>query len=276
AVALREVGLGQALAPAGAFGDIEAGELEMDPARPGSCRGVAFEVAAHFLEDSLEVAGLEAFRRAGRVAVPGSAAPPDGMPLARPRLEQRRQDVTHPGGAHAADQDEATRLAVGIDRRPQGPGLFRRRARTELDADRIVDAAQELDVRAVGLAGALADPEHVRRAGIPAPTGGFATGERLFVRQVQGLVRGEELDLVELRRIERPEAAGIEEGQRLRDATGELGVALALRAARDELGGPAMDAPQVRISAARERAQQVEGGRRMRIGAQEPRRVGAA
>ena len=39
--------------------------------------------------------------------------------------------------------------------------------RADLAADRVADAAEELDVGAVELAGALADPEHVRRAVVP-------------------------------------------------------------------------------------------------------------
>ena len=40
--------------------------------------------------------------------------------------------------------------------------------RADLAADRVADAAEELDVGAVELAGALADPQHVGRAVVPA------------------------------------------------------------------------------------------------------------
>jgi hypothetical protein len=46
--------------------------------------------------------------------------------------------------------------------------LIGRDARPELDAHRVLDAAEELDVRAVEGARALADPGEVRREVVPA------------------------------------------------------------------------------------------------------------
>ena len=57
------------------------------------------------------------------------------------------------------------------------------RRRADLAAERVADAAEELDVGAVELAGALADPQHVRRAVVPAAGQRVLAGERLLVAE---------------------------------------------------------------------------------------------
>src|SRR3546814_4661181 len=65
---------------------------------------------------------------------------------------------------HAGDEGEAARLVLrieGVDQPQQHVGLGGRPA---LHADRVVDAAHELDVSLLRLARAVADPQHVGRA----------------------------------------------------------------------------------------------------------------
>ena len=57
--------------------------------------------------------------------------------------------------------------AVGVERLAQREHLVSGGRRSDLAPDRVAHSAEELDVRAVELASAIADPEHVRRAVVP-------------------------------------------------------------------------------------------------------------
>ena len=85
---------------------------------------------------------------------------------------------------------------------------------------------EELDVRAVELAGALARPQEVRRAVVPVVGEAVAAGERLLVAEQQRLVRRVEVDLVELELGVEVDAARGHEAQRAVDLGGERVVAL--------------------------------------------------
>src|SRR5690242_6897224 len=100
-------------------------------------------------------------------------------------------------------------------------------------------------MRAVRLARALADPDHVRRAVVPLAGGRIDPGQRLLVRQQQRLVAGVELGLADLRRRLRGEPAGLHEGKRLSEAVGELAISGTGRALIDEALVPGMDAVEV-------------------------------
>src|SRR5204862_3073884 len=91
------------------------------------------------------------------------------------------------------------RKAIGVERAAQAKDLVDRGARTELDSDWIADTTQELDVRVVELARALADPQHVGRAVVPVAAERVDAGERLFVAEQQRFVAGVEVDRVEIR-----------------------------------------------------------------------------
>ena len=68
----------------------------------------------------------------------------------------------------------------------------------QLAADRVADPGEELDVGAVGLPGALADPEQVGRAVVPAAGERVLPGEGLLVAEDERLVARVEVDLVEV------------------------------------------------------------------------------
>src|SRR5690606_10055159 len=67
------------------------------------------------------------------------------------------------GRAVARDEGDFADLAGGVEGAQQGHQVRDRGGRADLDADRVGDAAEVLDVCAVDLAGAVADPEEVRR-----------------------------------------------------------------------------------------------------------------
>ena len=78
--------------------------------------------------------------------------------------------------------------------------LVRLQRRAAFQADRVLDAAAEFDMRVVGLAGAVADPEHVAEVAYQSPVGGIDAGQRLLVAQQQRLVAGVEIGRAQLRR----------------------------------------------------------------------------
>jgi len=70
--------------------------------------------------------------------------------------------VTDFVGAHSGDQVQAARVVVRVEHINQADQVVGVHARADLDPDRIVHATQKLDVSAVQLASAVANPQHVR------------------------------------------------------------------------------------------------------------------
>ena len=126
---------------------------------------------------------------------------------------------------------------------------------------------------AVGLAGPVADPEHVRRAVVPLAGGGIDPGQRLLIFQDQGFVRGIELGLPNLRRRRPRQAAGRHEIEGLAKLIGQRLVARPLRALGDEAEIPAVHRVEIGVAALGQGAQQVEGRRRLAVGLDQPLRV---
>ena len=139
-----------------------------------------------------------------------------------------------------------------------------------LQPNRVADAAQELDVRAVELPGALADPQHVRRAVVPPAAQRVLAGERLLVAEQQGLVAGVEVDLVEVVVVLGVDAAGTHEPQGPIDLCSHLVVGPALGARCHELLRPGVDTGEIGEAALGERTQQVERRCRLVVGLHEP------
>ena len=121
-------------------------------------------------------------------------------------------------------------------------------------------------MRAVQLASAFADPEHVRRAVVPAAAERVLTGEGLFVAEQQRLVAGVEVDLVQVVVVLGVDAAGPHEPQGSVDLGGDLVVGAALGAGCDELLRPGVDPAEVGETALGEGPQQVQRRRRLVVG----------
>ncbi len=177
----------------------------------------------------IDLPRLVAGGRGDGVAVHRVAAPHHFAAFARDGADQRRQLGLDLVGAHARDQRQPARLVFGVENVDEAQQVAGIERRTAFEADRVLDAAQELDMRAVGLARAVADPQHVRRAVVPIAAGGIDARQRLLVRQQQRLVRGVEIGLADLRRGLRGQAARRHEIQRLRQAIGHLLIARARR-----------------------------------------------
>ena len=116
---------------------------------------------------------------------------------------------------------EPARDPLGVRALAEREHLVGRGGRAELAADRVADAGEELDVGAVELAGALADPEQVGRAVVPVAGERVPAGERLLVAEDQRLVAGVEVDLVQGGSASSVDAAGLHEAQRPVDLVGD-------------------------------------------------------
>ena len=210
------------------------------------------------------------------VAVHRVAHPDHGVAGELHRPQERRQGLGDGVGAHAADEHEAPGLARRIEAIAERDDVFRRRRRPELHADRVLDPAEELDVRAAELTRALADPQQVRGAVVPLVGEAVAPGERLLVAEQQRLVRRVEVDLVELVLCVQVDAARGHEPERAVDLSGEQRRSGAPRGWRRRTRGSTRDTREVGEPTLGERPQQVEGGRGLMVRAHEPLGIGPA
>ena len=160
-----------------------------------------------------------------------------------------------------------------LAQRQQLAGLDRR---ADLAADRVADAAQELDVGAVEVAGALADPQHVGGAVVPAAGQRVLAGQRLLVAEDQRLVAGVDVDRRQRRVALGVDAAGPHEVQGPLDLGGQLLVAATLRAGRHELLVPRVDPGEVGEPALGEGAHEVQRRGRLVVRLHEALGVGRA
>ena len=135
-------------------------------------------------------------------------------------------------GAEAADQRQPAGLVLRVQPVDQLQEVALGDRRPALQPDRVLHAAGELDVGAVQLPGAVADPDHVARARHRQPGRRVDAAERLLVLEQQRLVRGVEVDPVQRVGGLRADAGGADELERLGDAVGELVVLLVAGAAR--------------------------------------------
>src|SRR6266568_6938808 len=170
-VAAGQVGLGDVVAAAYAFGDVIAGELNVDAAGVGAERPVHLEEARHLVQHVVEVPGLAAAGHLDGVAVHRVADPHDGGSAGRHLLHQGRQRLANPARAHPGNQGEAAGLAVRVEHAYQGQDILRAGRRADLDGDGIADLTSELDVGAVEGTGPLPYPQQVsgQVVGLPAP-----------------------------------------------------------------------------------------------------------
>src|SRR5262249_15011448 len=117
--------------------------------------------------------------------------------------------------AQAMDERQPAGLVVRVEYLDEVEQLVRGHARTDLDAQRVGDAAEELDVSAREVTCPVADPGEVRAEVIPALAAWYAARLGLLVVEMQPLMAGEELDAADL--VQPPAAHGLEEPQRLAD-----------------------------------------------------------
>ena len=146
--------------------------------------------------------------------------------------------------------------------------------RADLDADRIFDAAQVLQVRAIRIVGAQPDPrkmsEQVEVAGTPRN----AAGLRRFVAQVQRFVGGEEIDLVGIAGAHAEHV--LDELQRVLDGLHHAVVLVRERRVLDPVEIEVLGMVQVGEAAFDQRADEVERQGGALVAAQQELRIGPA
>src|SRR5678815_1458651 len=96
------------------------------------------------------------------------------------------------------DQGQATGFVARIEHVDQAKQLVRQNRSPNLEGDRIADAAEVFDMRAVYRGGTHSDPWDMRPEVEPGPLPWHFASERLFVRQEQRFVRSVEVDAIEV------------------------------------------------------------------------------
>ena len=171
------------------------------------------------------------------------------------QLGQARLDLVM---SIASDQSHAASDATGVERVEHAQQRVRLKAGSTFHANRVADTAQEFDMRRTFEAGAIANPQHVRRGVIPLAGERILTGQRLLIRQQQRLMAGVETGSLDLRDSLWRDAAGFHEGQRLTDAVGHIFELLCPGRTAHEIVGPCMHLMQVCVTALAECAKQVQ------------------
>jgi hypothetical protein len=161
----------------------------VDAAGDGAALLVHVEEGLHLGLDVLKAPRLVALHLL-RVAVHRVAHPGHHLPRLLHRLNQHRQLLAQLGRAHAHDDGQAAGRVLGVEGGDEGHQLAGVHLVGHLDADGVADAAQELDVRVVQLARALAAPQEVAGAAVPEAGGGVLAGQRLLVVHQQALRLG--------------------------------------------------------------------------------------
>ena len=234
------------------------------------------EKCLDFRQDPVERPRLVTRPRRDRIAMHRIATPHHRAAGLGHRADQLRQLVHDLVGAEPADQRQPPWLVLrveNIDQTQQPIGL---EAWSALETDRIANTAAELDMRVVGLAGAIADPEHVARCRVPFAGRRIEPGHCLLEAQQQSLVARVEIRRAQLRRILGRDSAGTHEAHCLGDAARQFLIAVAGWAVLDETEVPLVHALEVGIAAHCECADQVEGRRRLPVGLDLTLRIGRA
>ena len=272
-VTAGQVILGQGLRPAQTLGHILAGHLQMDPAGMDALGLGHIDEPPHLAENPFEGAGLVAVAGLQRIAVHGVDRPDHPFALGLHRLHQARQSLADLVHAEATDQGQPAGRVVGIEHIDQTQQVLGLHGRTAFQADRVSDAARELDMGPVQLSRTLTDPDHMGGGVEPFAGPPVEAGQGTLEVQQQGLVAGEDLDPAQVRMALGRDPDGLHEGQGLGDLVGQLAVFVAIGAVGGEPHGPAMDVVEVGIAAAGEGPEQVQRRGRLIVGAQQALRV---
>lgn len=158
-----QVVLVEADAAAHALCDGVAGQLEVDAAQVAALLLVDAQRLLQLAEDVAEAPGLDAGGRAPRVAVHRVALPHHAPLVLRvlDRADVRGKQRSHARGAVACYQGYLARLAGGVEGAQELEEVLCWRGGADLDADRVRYPPEELDVPALDLPRAVADPEEV-------------------------------------------------------------------------------------------------------------------
>ena len=113
-VAVGEILVAYFFSAAGAFGDVLAGEFEVDAAGVRAFFMMNIKKAAHFIQNMIEFAGFVAAGRDHGVAVHRIAAPDDGAAFVFHGADEGGEFLFHLVMAHAGDQGQASGFVIRV------------------------------------------------------------------------------------------------------------------------------------------------------------------
>ena len=157
-VPVGEVPLRDFLGAAEAFGDIFPGQLEMNTARVRVFGAMNLEEAPHFLQHAIEWAGFIPDRCLDRIPMHGIAGPDDASTLACNSPQQARELLCDLVCAKPANQSQPAGFVFRVKNIDQLEKVIFRERRSAFQTDWVFDAATKLDMRAIELPCAIADP----------------------------------------------------------------------------------------------------------------------
>ena len=173
------------------------------------------------------------------------------------------------------DKRQFARLVFRVQLGHQHFEVFCRGRWTAFQANRVQNTPCELDMRAIRLTGAVADPDHVTGTSQPFARCRILTRQRLFIFEQQRLVAGVEIYGLKRVRAVTVHTRRFHEIKRVADAVRHITV-LGSLLTLGETQRPAMHLMHVRKTAGRERAQEVQRRRRLRVCLQHLCRIGNA
>src|SRR5438105_13573953 len=115
-VAVRQILLRNILRTAETFGDVLAGEFEVNSTRMGSFGAVNLKKCAYLFQDAVEWPGFVSARGLDGVAVHGIAGPNDMAPFARDPPQHFRECFRDFIGAKTAYQRQAPGLVLRVEK----------------------------------------------------------------------------------------------------------------------------------------------------------------
>lgn len=287
-IAERRVPLTQALLcqtgrAAYTLGDSFTGEFEVHAAQEGARGTVDLQRLVQFGEDVTEVARLDAGGGGLRVAVHGVALPDRDVAGGLHGGDMGGEVIGDLFRAVARDEGHLADLARRVDNVEDADELVRGHAGADLDANRVGDAAEELDVGAVELARAITDPEEVRGGRVVVcwwrvrgcVGGGLEKArEALLVFEGEALVAGVDVDGFDA--AVSVDADGVHKAQGVFDPAHDLLVLLFNRWRDDMAQSPVEWGVQISQAGGERGADVVQGGGGVEVGGDESRGIGFA
>src|SRR5699024_3135164 len=132
---MRQVVGGHSSTAAETLGDVVAGQLNMQPTRPGAQRPVNLEESPHLVDDVVEFSGFIALGGLEGMAVHEVAAPSDLVSGTVNLVDQARQQIARLFGAEPGDERDLARLLIGVELLVEGDGVVGTGGGPELAAD---------------------------------------------------------------------------------------------------------------------------------------------
>src|SRR5262245_48951720 len=145
-VAVAQILMRDGARAAKAFGDVLPGHLQVNAAGMGGFGGMHAEAGLHLREDAVERPGLVAWVGGEGAAVHGVARPHHDAARALDGADHARQVLSDLLIAEACDQRQPARLIIRIEHLDQPDEIVRLQRRAAFQADRVLDAAEILDM----------------------------------------------------------------------------------------------------------------------------------